>query len=515
MQAGRFRAAWLVVALTLAALWCLGATPAAAKERLTLAVFTFRPAPIMVKMYQPLVDYLNQRIPEVDITLEPLGQDEMQSALDRGHIDLLFTNPSHFVLLRQRHHLSGAIATLVAEERGHATSQLGGVIVARADRSGLTGLADLRGKVIAVPGTRYLGGYQTQAYEFLQQGIRVPRDTTLKTVGSHDSVIETVMQGGADGGFVRTGIIEALTSEGRLDPTRLKVLNQQHPTDFPYLVSTRLYPEWAFAALPHVNERIARHIASALLDLEPNNPATQAAGIHGFTVPGDYLPVENLARALRLPPFEQTPDFTVADIWNRYREVTVAGLGGGTVIVVLAAMLALANRGLRQARRRAQESEEVFRRLYQDSPHPALILHKGRFERCNQAALDLLGFPRDALIGRTPFDISPPTQPDDVSLDTAQVERLLAAATPGHPARFDWTFLRADGNPVVVEMVLTPIVLGGEAMIYCGWTDITDRTRAEADKESALRQLAQQTAELRFIAEFRDESGIRADNGPF
>lgn len=468
---------------------------AKAQDGLSLAVFAFRPKPVMVQLYQPLVDYLNHAVPEARLRLVVLNQTEMEEELGAQRLDLLFTNPSHFIILRQRNRLTGALATLVAVEQGVAVSSLGGVIIAGSDRGDVDRLTDLRGKTIAIPGTKFLGGYQTQAFELLQAGIRLPDDVSLLNVDGHDGVVQTVAAGKADAGFIRTGILESMIRAGQVPPDRLKVINAQNVPGFPFHLSTRQYPEWAFAALPHVNERVVRRITSALLALEPDHPAAKAASIHGFTIPADYLPVENLARALRLPPFEQAPDFTFSDIFSRYRDVLVVLTLAGIIIALLALQLAVKNRRLRRAHQRAEESEEVFRRLYEDAPTPVLIIRDGRFERCNRAALDLAGARADQLIGRSPGEISPPLQPDGRSSGDLARE-LLDDVSHYSSARFDWVHVRPDGQEFVVEVSLTPITIGGQRLAYVGWTDITDRKRAEAELQAVNQRLAEQAGQL-------------------
>jgi nitrogen regulatory protein P-II 1 len=49
----------------------------------------------------------------------------------------------------------------------------------------------------------------------------------LATDATLDAVIEAVLERRVDIGFVRTGVIESMQEEGRLDPARLKVINPQ------------------------------------------------------------------------------------------------------------------------------------------------------------------------------------------------------------------------------------------------------------------------------------------------
>jgi len=417
---------------------------AMAEPTLTLGIFAFRPKPIMAAQYRPLVEYLDREVDNARIRLLVLTQSEMETALAKGELDLVFTNPSHFVLLRHLNRLTGAMATLVALEKGQPVSTLGGVILTRAERDDIRGLADLKGKNIAVPGIKYLGGYQTQAYELLQAGIDLPGDTHLHVIGSHDGVVKALLAGGADAGFVRTGIVEAMTREGALPPGRLKIVNRQSPTGFPFVVSTRLYPEWAFAALPHVDEHIASQIARALLRIEPGDPVAAAAEIHGFTVPADYLAVENLARALRLPPFEGAPEFTAEDIWSRYRSEILAGLTGGGVVLLLAAGLWLGNRRLRQAEAALRKSEASLGALLDNTPYLMWLKDReGRFLAVNKAFVQSAGKTGAAeIVGKTDFDLWPEALAARYRADDAEVmsggRQKLIEAEEIHRGRRCW-----------------------------------------------------------------------------
>jgi ABC-type phosphate/phosphonate transport system substrate-binding protein len=69
-----------------------------ATENLTLGVFAFRPKVVIQAKYQPLVDYLNRRVTDVNIQLQVMSQTEIEDALAQNRLDLVFTNPSHFIL---------------------------------------------------------------------------------------------------------------------------------------------------------------------------------------------------------------------------------------------------------------------------------------------------------------------------------------------------------------------------------------------------------------------------------
>ena len=64
-----------------------------------------------------------------------------------------------------------------------------------------------------------------------------------------DEIVFAVRDGLVDAGTVRTDILEHLADQGAIDMADFKVLNPRTSDVFPWLHSTRLYPEWAFAKI--------------------------------------------------------------------------------------------------------------------------------------------------------------------------------------------------------------------------------------------------------------------------
>ena len=204
-----------------------------------LGVLATRPVTLVEQEHQPLADYLAEQL-NAEVRLRVLDFAALQHALELGQIDFLFTSPGHYLIVRRQFPLAGLLATLIRQESGQQTTQLGGVIFVRAERTDLRTLADLEGQRIAALPPRAFAGYQIQAYELLQAGFDVQRDFVFTHFEHHDDVVQAVLAGQADAGFVRTGILEALQREGRLQAQQLQVIHaQQHP-GFPFLVSSRL-----------------------------------------------------------------------------------------------------------------------------------------------------------------------------------------------------------------------------------------------------------------------------------
>ncbi len=322
-----------------------------AVDKLKLGVFAYRPKAIMIERYQPLVDYLNTQLKDIRIQLKVLEPADMQHAVSSQSIDLLFTNPRHFIILRRNNDLTGAIATLVKRSKnGDYTQNLGGVIFTRSSIKDINQLSDLEGRLIAFPSTNFIGGFQSQAFELLQAGINPQNDISLVEAGRHDAVVKMVLSGKADVGFVRTEILEDLVSEGEMNLSQIKVINRQFHRNFPFIISTRLYPEWPFAALAHVDRRLVSRIASALMALEEGHPAARAAGIIGFSPPADYQVVKNISRKLHLPPFDQPHKIIWSEVWASNKGFFLFALISLVIIGFLLWLLAYRNYQLRENR---------------------------------------------------------------------------------------------------------------------------------------------------------------------
>ncbi len=121
-----------------------------------------------------------------------------------------------------------------------------------------------------------------------------------------------------------------------------------------------------------------------------------------------------------------------------------------------------------------QEREETFRRLFQDSLDPVILMKEYYFVECNQAALDLIQLTKEEFIGLTPDDVSPELQDDGRRSDEISTE-VMNELRQGRSQRFDWHCIRRDGSDFYVDVSLTPIKIGGSPFYYCGWREITLR----------------------------------------
>ncbi|ERS82495.1 diguanylate cyclase [Marinobacter sp. EVN1] len=455
--------------------------PVAAGDSVTLGVFAYRPDNVINERYQPLADYLTLET-GLPVNLRVFNQDDMNRALAANQIDFFLTNPSHFLVIRSERSLTGALATLGRNWQGETTGSIGGVIIARAEREDINRLQDLEKKSIATPGLTYLGGYQAQALELVNAGVDVRRHNRMVFLGNHDRVIRSVLSGDTDVGFIRTGIYEELLSENPNLAGELKIINPQQLRGYPFVLSTRLYPEWPLVSLPHVDSRTVRRVASALFALEPEHAAAQAAGLAGFSPPADYQSVEMLSRSLRMPPYDQVPRVTWVDILHQYRNWVIT-------VAVLFVLLVIMSLWLGRKKKQLASEERRLRTLIASWPQPMLMIRNGELVDCNRAAVDLVGYTSEAsLLGKSLAAFSPHSQPDGAP-SSQKSEALFTRVTAGEVSQTEWLFVRSNGERVWVAMTLAPVYEHGSDIpsVLCSWHDITRRKQAEEQQRLALR----------------------------
>jgi len=294
-------------------------------------------------------------------------------------------------------------------------------------------------------------------------------------------------------GFVRTGILEALAREGKLDLRQIRVIHQVGTGDFPYIHSTRLYPEWPVVVMPHVDEHLGRRLAVALLSLPSDSAAARAAGISGFSIPADYNSVEAMMRRLRLPPFDGAPEFTLRDLWGRYTDLIVAALGLATLLFAgIGAGLIIQNATVRrsQAQYRLQ-SQRVSEILWGTNT--------GTWEWNVQTGEVVLNERWAEILGYTLAELAPinihtwmqRAHPDDLKLSSDMVEQCFRRELDHYKCELrmrhkngDWIWALNRGRVVEWRADGQPLRMSGTL------ADITERKRAEQRERHHNRILA-------------------------
>ncbi|NTV96531.1 MAG: PhnD/SsuA/transferrin family substrate-binding protein, partial [Thiobacillus sp.] len=472
----------------LVAIWLLGAGLAYADEAYRIGVLAYRGKEAAVAEWSSHVDYLNRRLQPLRFELAPMTWQELSEAARRRTIQFVITNPGSYTEMA----IAGTanrIATRVMVGPTGNLDRFGGVAIARADRTDLNSYADLRGKRLLIPDYSSLGGWQVHLGEALDQGVDLRTDTaSIEETGNHEKVVFGIQSGYADAGFVRTDLLEHMATEGRIRLGDFHIINPRRVAGFPYILSTQLYPEWPIARVDGTPDEVTRQVLIALLAMAPDDPAARSAGLHGWTVPLTYQPIDDLFLRARLGPYEHLP-ITMRDVVVRYgRNLALAG-GAIILIISLALFHALrTNRTLRRAQDELAQREEAFRTLVTNIPgavYRCALDQDWTVHYISDHILDLSGYPASDFIEHRRHFASL-IHPDDVDKVDREVNDCVSA---GRPYVLEYRIVRANGQVRwILEHGRAHRDLGGRVDWLDGvFLDITGAKQAEAKLRQAAK----------------------------
>ncbi|MDY6981570.1 MAG: PhnD/SsuA/transferrin family substrate-binding protein [Pseudomonadota bacterium] len=436
---------------------------------------------------QPFIDHLENALPQFDFSVRSFATIEaLMAAVDSRELHFALITPVAYIQLDARNPMR-TLATVTNQAGTVVTPWLAGMVFVRNERSDLQTLADARGRRVVALSPLGLGGWLAAVREWRDLGIDAERDfASVDFVFSYAQVVAEVCEGRADIGVLPGS---GLQSGDAACANELRVLPAPGATSdarYPIPVSTRLYPEVAFAVIAEVDENIINRVARALLAIEAGSPAASSIAIAGFTAPLDYSPVAELMQELQLPPYENFGQFTVSE--------AVAQHGGKLLAVmsIFAAFLGIALWRTRQLNRKLAQTERFRSQIFQASRFPVVILDPQTFTflDMNEAAVALYGYGhKSELIGHTPASVSAPEQYDGGDsrerLRNAQRENAMQAA----PAVLDWQHRRPDGSVWDAEIHMMPFTSGSRELLQASIVDVTERKRMREEREKMEEQL--------------------------
>ena len=447
---GALRHVGLGIALLLTA-----AAPALAEESAApwrIGVLAYRDPSITERQWSPLAAYLSANLPGQRFVVRSLYMDELGKAVAGGEFDFVLTQPEHYVHIRALQRGLAPVATLAGRDGERGIAELGGVIFSRADRRDINRLEDLRDKRLAATHQNSLGSFRVQQWTLLRAGININDAAAAITFTGQpqDQVIDHVLQGKADVGFVRTGLIEALVAEGKLDRGAIKVIGPRHEPGFPLLLSTPLFPEWPFLVARHVPEPVAKAVTIALLKIDPDHPAARAGKFHGFSPPADYSGLEAMMLELRAHP-DRLERFDLQDIIEKYPYQVASGLSVALLFALAGLVFLIRSRRQIGAalRERASLLDSLGEGVYG-------LDTGGRCTFINPKALEILGWQQAEVIGQDPHALFHHHRPDgsDYPATDCPMFRTLHDGQRRHGE--EW-FFRRTGEAFPVSFLVTPV----------------------------------------------------------
>ncbi len=241
------------------------------------------------KKFKPLGDYLAKEL-GMEVKFVPVTDYAATvEGLAGGHLDLVWYGGFTFVQARRR--TGNAIPLVQREEDARFHSKF----IARAG-SGITTLADLKGKTLAFGSESSTSGHLMPRYFLMQSGIQPDKDRSRYAFsGAHDATAKWVESGKVDAGALNESVWNKLVAEKKVDTSKVEVFYTT-PDFFDY--------NWTVRG--DLDPKLVARLKSAFLALDASRPEDKAIldlqRTKKFieTKPENYKGIEEAARSAGL-----------------------------------------------------------------------------------------------------------------------------------------------------------------------------------------------------------------------
>jgi two-component system sensor histidine kinase TtrS len=282
----------VILSLTLLVCW---ANCAFAEPPVKIGVLAKRGPQKAMQQWQATGAYLSKRLHR-KVQIVPLKFVDIEPALQSKTIDFLLANSAFYARFQEKYNLK-AISTMVNKKGIFALDKFGGVVFVRKN-SRIHDLEDIRGKRFMCVKFSSFGGAHMALRLLKESGIDPNRDCASFTEGgTHDNVVMAVLNRQTDVGTVRSDTLERMADEGKIKLDSFRIINEIND-GFQFIHSTRLYPEWPFAACGTTDPQLARDVAKALILLKSTDRALIDAKVYSWTYPADYSDVTACLRVI-------------------------------------------------------------------------------------------------------------------------------------------------------------------------------------------------------------------------
>lgn len=262
------------------------------------------------KRWKATIELLNKEIPFYDFEILPIAPDK----LDKIHtlvkdetIDFIITQPAIYTSLE--YHFG--VTRMLTMYNQYYMSEFGSVFITK--DSTINTLEKIKNKKIAAVAPLGFGGWLTGYKELYDVGIDPLKDKLVTFTGSQKKVLDEILNGNATVGVIRTSMYEKFLKEKLFKENELYTINELN-LGYPIKISTRLYPEWAFAYAPHVDKTLVNDVFKVMNSIDPTMQAAIEGLYKSWNVPEDYRNVDEIFKTFRLAYYQDIPQYSQEDI---------------------------------------------------------------------------------------------------------------------------------------------------------------------------------------------------------
>lgn len=204
---------------------------------------------VSVKEKAPLKTYLERKLGRTVNLVIPTSYNATVEALGNGSLDFAYLGGLTYIKAHARY----GVVPLVQRT---ADLQFRALFIT-SRQSGIHSLADLKGKTFAFGDINSTSGHLMPYMEMRQAGIDPNTSLKFRYTGSHPATAKAVESGAVDAGALDETVYNSMVSEGKLDPTKVRVFYTSKP-----------FVDYVWVARKDVGEAVQEKFAQAFTDLK-------------------------------------------------------------------------------------------------------------------------------------------------------------------------------------------------------------------------------------------------------
>jgi len=204
---------------------------------------------ISIKEKAPLKAYLEQKLGRPVNLVIPTSYNATVEALGNGSLDFAYLGGLTYIKAHARY----GVVPLV--QRSADLQFRAFFITSR--QSGIHSLADLKGKTFAFGDINSTSGHLMPYMEMRQAGIDPNTSLKFRYTGSHPATAKAVESGAVDAGAMDETVYNSMVSEGKLDPTKIRVFYMSKP-----------FVDYVWVARKDIGQAVQEKFAQAFTDLK-------------------------------------------------------------------------------------------------------------------------------------------------------------------------------------------------------------------------------------------------------
>lgn len=376
-------------------------------------------------------------------------------------IDFVFGDSAELILMETRLD-SRPIAGIERHRANTRVRNAGGVVFTLRDHA-LPNADALAGRSIGAVSGNPMLSWIAVSRELADLGIDLERSATrVERFPSDQAVVLAVLEGRVDVGIIASSVLETMADAEvlSLDAVDVLALVEAGNDSFPYLVSTRRYPEKRLMALQSVPDDMTRRVAATLLAAEPYRTSGAGSFASAWTIPHSCAEARAALQDLRWPPFE---NYGQADLGLVVREYMYWFIGAGILFVLLGTVTSYVtsmNSTLKDQVVERSKAQRLLNVSIDRFEHVALLSGDWiwetdtdeRFIYSNNSLRELLGWQPDEIIGKRFSELISRVEKEDV----APPDRMLREMAEGDMQR-PLKMVSSTGRVAVHDCKVAPI----------------------------------------------------------